>query len=341
MKLLFTPVLISVVVLSIMYVWGGLPAFLITLALAVLEITFSFDNAVINARILEKMPLRWQQFFLTWGVLVSVGIVRFVLPVLIVSVVLALSPSTVAVLIFTEPAKYAVLIAAAEPAIKAFGGTFLLLIALRYFFNEKKDVHWFTIIERKFASWGQLEAINIALALSVLLLVAILSKHQSEIILESGLFGTVLFIAMEGVTRALGVEAKNVVHSGVAFFLYLSVLDMAFSLDSVVGAFAITTSVPVIVAGLGIGAYFVRTLTLMLVRGGTLKRMLYLENGAHWAIFALAICMFVALLTPLPEWFVASIGVMLIFFAYLSSKHVLVYELGDVGSGSSEEKSVL
>jgi len=327
MKLIIAPLIVSAIVLSAVFLWGGSGAFFIALALAVLEVTFSFDNSVINARIIEKMSLRWQRRFLTWGVLVSVVVVRFVLPVFIVAIVVAISPIAIATLAFSDPIQYASLIATVEPAIKAFGGTFLLLVALKYFFNDTKEVHWLGIIERSFARWGQVEAIGIAFAIIILSLISALVPESSTLILESGLVGIVLFIVMEGVTQAFGVEAKTAVQSGMALFLYLNVLDMAFSLDSVVGAFAITVSVPVIVAGLGIGAYFVRTLTLMLVRGGTLKKLMYLEHGAHWAILALSLCMFGALIAPIPEWFVASIGVTIIVFAYLSSRRVLAYEL--------------
>ncbi|HEX8946605.1 MAG TPA: DUF475 domain-containing protein [Candidatus Paceibacterota bacterium] len=326
MKLLVAPLTVSIVVLAAVFFWGGSGALFIAFALAVLEVTLSFDNAVINARVLEKMSARWQRRFLTWGVLVSVGIVRFVLPVLIVSTIVALSPIQIAALAFAEPAKYAALVATAEPAIKAFGGTFLLLVSLRYFFNKEKEVHWIATIERRLARWGEVEAIGIAFALIALFMVATLSSAPHALILESGLIGTVLFIAMESITRALGVEARAAARSSFALFVYLDVLDTAFSLDSVVGAFAITTSVPVIVAGLGIGAFFVRSLTLMLVRGGTLKKLLYIEHGAYWAIFALALCMFGALIVPIPEWFVASVGLLLVLFAYLSSRRVLAYE---------------
>ncbi len=329
-KLLITPLLVSVAVLAAVFVWGGPGAFLVAVALAVLEVAFSFDNAVINAKILEKMNERWQRYFLTWGVLVSVVIVRFVLPVLIISILAVLSPWVVTTLTFADPTRYGALIASADPAIKAFGGTFLLLVGLRYFFDKTKEVHWFDAIESRFARWGQVEAVGVAFTLVVLFLVATLAHESSAIILESGVLGTILFIVMEGVTQALGLEAETTIKSGLALFLYINVLDMAFSLDSVVGAFAITVSVPVIIAGLGIGAYFVRTLTLMLVRGRTLKKLLYLEHGAHWAILALAFSMFVALLTPIPDWFIASLSVSIILFAYLSSRRAPVYDLAMV-----------
>ncbi len=327
MKTLIAPLVVSALALGAIFLWGGSGPLFIALALAVLEVTFSFDNAVINAQFLEKMTSRWQKRFLVWGVLVSVVIMRFILPVFIVSIVSSTSPVVIAVLAFANPAKYAVFIASVEPVIKAFGGMFLLLVALKYFFNDAKEVHWIDAVESRCARWGQVEAIGIAFALVVLFMVAALVPESSALILESGLIGVVLFIAMEGVTQAFGVEAKTAVRSGLALFLYINVLDMAFSLDSVVGAFAITSSVPVIMTGLGIGAYFVRTLTLMLVRGGTLKKLLYIEHGAHWAILALALCMFGTLITPIPEWFVAGIGISLIMLAYLSSRRVLAYEL--------------
>ncbi len=325
-KYLSAPLIVSVIVLAAVYWWSGMAALLVAIALAVLEITFSFDNAIINAKVLEKMNEKWKRRFLTWGVLVSVVIMRFVLPILIVSVLVSVSPVAITMLTFFDPVKYAELIKTAEPAIKAFGGTFLLLVALRYFFDSTKEVHWFSAIESRFARWGQVEAIGVAFTLIILFLISMLAPGSHKIILESGVLGTILFIAVEGFTQAIGFEASSVAKSGLALFLYINVLDMAFSFDSVVGAFAITVSVPVIVAGLGIGAYFVRSLTLMLVRGNTLKRLMYLEHGAHWAILALALSMFMALITPVPEWFVAAVGVVIILFAYLSSRRVLAYD---------------
>ena len=280
-NIFIAPVIVSLVALLIVYIWGGPAALLLAATLAVLEVTLSFDNAVVNAKVLAKMTPRWQKRFLTWGMLISVIGVRLILPVLIVSIVLL------------------------------------------YFFDGEKEVHWIRAVERRFARWGQIEAISIGVALVALVLTAALATVPALLVIKSGVVGAILFILTEGLTDALGSETKSAVRAGFALFIYINVLDAAFSLDNVVAAFALTTLVPIIVVGLGIGAYFVRALTLTLVRGGTLKKLIYLEHGAHWAIFALSVCMLASLVTPVPEWFIASIGLVLIVLSYFSSRREL------------------
>ena len=110
---------------------------------------------------------------------------------------------------------------------------------------------------------------------------------------------------------------------GAALFVYLNVLDAAFSLDGVVGAFALTTQILVILVGLGIGAYFVRSFTVYLTRRGILKTFVYLEHGAHWAIFFLALCLFVALFVHVPEAVPGGVGLLFALLAYMSSRRAL------------------
>jgi len=116
-----------------------------------------------------------------------------------------------------------------------------------------------------------------------------------------------------------GAATRTVAEAGLATFLYLEVLDASFSFDGVIGAFAISRNVLVIAAGLGIGALFVRSLTIHLVRQGTLAQYRFLEHGAHWAIGALAICLLVELDHPLPEAVTGLLGLGFILAAYASS----------------------
>jgi hypothetical protein len=102
-------------------------------------------------------------------------------------------------------------------------------------------------------------------------------------------------------------------------FLYLEVLDASFSFDGVIGAFAISTDPIVIALGLGIGAMYIRSLTVFLVRKGTLHEYVYLEHGAHWAIGALAVCMLISIAQHVPEWITGGLGAGLIIAAFVSS----------------------
>jgi len=318
------PLLVSILILGAVYMWGGFEALVLAAMLAMLEIALSFDNAVTNARVLERMPQLWQKRFLTWGMLTSVAGMRLIFPILLVSIVTFASPLVIAALAFTNPKEYATLVSGSALAVKAFGGTFLLLIALGYFLDETKNVHWIKWVEKRFSRLGNIESMGIAVVLCSLLIAAAFNQSHTAIILVSGIIGAILFIALQGIASGLDVETAKSARGGLALFMYLEILDSVFSLDGVVGAFALTTSLPVILAGLGIGAYFVRTLTIALVRGGTLKKLIYLEHGAHYAIGGLALCMLFALVLSVPEWLTATLGLFCIAAAYFSSRRAIV-----------------
>lgn len=321
MKVLIFPAIVSGVVLVAAFIWGGLSALFLVALLAILETTLSFDNAVVNAKVLARMNERWQRRFLTWGILIAVFGTRFVLPILIVAAAAGLSPIFVTILAFTDSVQYGTYLAGAHVAIASFGSVFLLLVSLKYFFNDRKTVHWIEAIERHMSRWGGIEAIEIAIVLAVLLLCAYLLPAEAATILIAGLIGAILFIVIEGIAQSFQVETSTgIVGAGLALFVYLNVLDSAFSLDGVVGAFAITSNLPVIIAGLGIGAIFVRAFTVALVRAHTLDNLPYLEHGAHYAIFGLALSMLVGIFIHVPEAITGLIGFVFILFAYISSR---------------------
>ncbi len=318
-RYLLGPTLLTILSLSAIFVWGGVEAFLLTALLVVLEVTLSFDNAVVNAKVLREMSTAWQQRFLTWGILVAVVGTRLILPVLIVAAAAFASPYAVFVLALTDSAAYGQLLLGSKHIIGAFGGTFLLMVSLKYFFDQAKDVHWIEVLERTFVSWGRIEALEIALALLVLIFVYAFNPTLPSI-LVAGIIGIVVFIAMEGVTHSLGSGASAAARAGITAFIYLNILDAAFSLDGVVAAFAITTALPIIVVGLGLGAYMVRTLTVIMVKRHTLDSLKYLEHGAHWAIFGLAAAMFANLIVHVPEFVTGLIGLLFVGASYYSSR---------------------
>jgi uncharacterized protein len=320
LKIFFFPTALSLLLLLGVFLWLGPGAFVITLLLVILEVTLSFDNAVVNAKILAQMSDIWRKRFLTWGILVAVFGTRFVLPIFIVAASVALSPVVVTKLALFDPEAYGRLLEGAHYAIAAFGGSFLLMVALKYFFDDAKDVHWIRTIERHISRWGRIEAIEIGIALVTLLIISSLVPEAGGTVLAAGLIGIVLFIAMQGIANSFSVEAQAVAGAGsVALFLYLNVLDAAFSLDGVVGAFAITNELVIIIIGLGIGAYFVRTMTVYLVEQKTLDSLTYLEHGAHWAIFGLAAAMLVSLFYHVPEVIIGLVGLVFVGASYWSS----------------------
>ena len=297
----------------------GPAALFLVIVLSVLEVTLSFDNAVINARVLERMSPIWQHRFLTWGILVAVFGTRFVLPIVIVSIAVWTSPWHVTELVFKDPAEYGRLLDSVHGAIAAFGGIFLLMVSLKYFFNKAKSVHWIKTVEAHLVKWGRIEAIEIALALSLLVILSFVTTYDQSQVLVAGIIGLILFVLMEGITGSLSVESEGVVAGSASLFLYLEVLDAAFSLDGVVGAFAVTNNLLIIMIGLGVGAFFVRSLTIYFVERKTLAKLTYLEHGAHWAILALAISMLLNLVVHIPEVFIGMIGICVVSVAYYSS----------------------
>ena len=321
MPSIFTaPIIVACFAFAGIFAWGGWEALILSIALAVLEVSLSFYNAVLNAKVLGQMPPRWQQRFLTWGMLLAVFGVRFLLPILIVSAAALASPVLIVKLAFQNPAQYALLLTAAGPAIRAFGGAFLLMVALSYFFDEEKSVHWFERLEGQLVSFGKVWGFETFIALGALSIIALTSVAPVAV-LGAGVCGVVLYLVLERVTKILSHDVRA--GAGLALFIYLNILDAAFSLDGVVGAFALTTDILVILVGLGIGAYFVRTFTIYLTRRQTIQKFMYLEHGAHWAIFSLALCLFAGLFVPVPEIVPGAAGLIFAVLSFTSSRKAL------------------
>ena len=339
--------LLTVAAFAVGYAHGGLSALYLLVVLAVLEISLSFDNAIINAAILKRMSPFWQQMFLTVGILVAVFGMRLLFPLLIVwatagldpvrAMDLALHPPPHGALEFPDGSpSYEKLIIAAHPQIAAFGGTFLLMLFLDFIFHDR-DIKWLKWIEIPFARIGRLGHVSVAVAGVVLVVVGTQLTHSSDehaTVLTAGLLGLVTYLVVNGLSRAFrppdlataaeGVGAGKAAgtargREGLMLFLYLEVLDAAFSFDGVTGAFAITSDPIVIALGLGlVGSMFVRSITIYLVRQETLDRYVYLEHGAHWAIGALAVIM-LASIEPrfeIPETITASVGVLFVAAAW-------------------------
>lgn len=317
----FWPIIISLAIMGGVWHEFGLSAFILVGILTILEVTLSFDNAVVNAKVLKKMSPLWQRRFLTWGILLAVFGTRFVLPILIVSIATFVSPLEITKLVFNNPEQYSQLLSGVHGTITAFGGTFLLMVALKYFFDRSKSIHWLKMIEKHLVRWGRFEAIEIALAIIALVALSFFTHYNQADILIAGLFGLLLFIIMQGVAGSFSIESENVAKTGAMLFVYLNILDSAFSLDGVIGAFALTNNLIIIMVGLGIGAYFVRAITLYMVKRDTLSELIYLEHGAHWAILGLAAAMFANLVVHVPEVVTGLIGLGFVLLAYYNSQN--------------------
>ncbi len=323
MRLFTLPLLITLCIACVAYAYGGMHALSLIAILSILEITLSFDNAIVNARTLRLMSAAWQQRFIMWGIPIAVFGTRFVLPILIVAAATHISPLAITSLALFDAPRYSFYVHAAHDTIAAFGGIFLLLVSLSYFFDTEKTTHWIRAIEQRTSSWGAVPAIEVIITLSILLVCAYGKHDSAAAILFAGLIGVISFMSIDGVMKALGVENTHTLNAGILSFIYLEILDAAFSLDGVVGAFAITSSIVTIIAGLCIGALFVRACTVHFVRSRALDSLVYLEHGAHWAIFCLALSMFVSLFVPVPEMVTGTVGIIFVGLSYLSSQHAL------------------
>lgn len=267
---------------------AALQALFIATVLAILEVSLSFDNAIVNAKVLRGMTPLWRHRFLTWGMLIAVFGMRLVFPLLIVTIVAKIGPWSALVMAATRPDDYARIMLSAHADVAAFGGAFLLMVAVKYFYDENKEHHWIPWLERPVAYMGRVEAIEMLIALAFLTIVTrFLPAEQQFSYLLSGLGGIITFLIVDGIGAFLerwGMERQDLSKASVGAFLYLEVLDASFSFDGVVGAFAITNNLFVIMVGLSIGAFFVRSLTILFVERETLQEFAYLEHGAFYAI---------------------------------------------------------
>lgn len=303
---------------------GGFQALFLTFVLSVLEVALSFDNAVVNASVLKEMTPLWRHRFITWGILIAVFGMRIVFPVAIVSVIAKINPWDAIILATTKPADYAQIMLSSHVALAGFGGAFLLMVALRYFFDKEKDVHWIGIIEKPMVTLGKMEAIELGVCL---FLFYVLSQWLSDpttqlTFLISGIFGLITYVLVDGIGAFLQLPdsvQQNAERASAAMFLYLEILDASFSFDGVIGAFALTNNLYIIAAGLGIGAMFVRSMTIMLVEKETLSQFEYLEHGAFWAIGALAVMMLMDVFVHVPEVVTGLLGAFIIILSVWSS----------------------
>lgn len=319
-------IVFTLIGLALAFLWGSWHGLAICLLLSVMEVTLSFDNAVVNAVVLKDMEEKWQRRFLTWGILIAVFGMRFLFPLVIVAFATGLSLWGVGELALEQPDEYSRHVLEAHVQIGAFGGMFLLMVFLKFILDEHKDLHWLGIIEEKLSRLGKLESIEIILALIILLFTqALLEGEEARQALVAGTVGVVLYVSVSSISALLsrpeanGVAEKAVTYSGLMGFIYLQFLDASFSLDGVIGAFAISKDVVIIMLGLGIGAIFVRSMTIHLVHRGTLAQYVFLEHGAHYGIGALAAIMLVSIKIPVPEIITGLVGLGFILLALWSS----------------------
>jgi len=314
---------------------GGVCVF-IALVLGVLEVSLSFDNAVVNATKLKKMSEVWRHRFITWGIAIAVFGMRFLFPLLVVSVFAKLNLLKVLDIALHNSKLYALYLHQTHATIVTFGGTFLLMLFLGFFLNPKKQIDWITPVEKILKKVPESKVLDTLITLAVLDIVQMFQPAPIRMsVIYSGLAGIIIYLAIDTISKKLeemdekyekhrqeecSVNHKHLACSGLISFLYLELIDASFSLDGVLGAFALSHDIVIITIGLAIGAMFVRSLTIMFVEEGTLDAFIYLEHGAHWAIGLLAVLMFISTVVSVPEVVTGLTGLGFIIASVISSK---------------------
>jgi hypothetical protein len=323
----------TVIALATAGVLGGSNALALVAILIVLEISLSFDNAVVNASVLGRLSPFWQKLFLSVGVIVAVFGMRVLFPLVIVGITAHLGPAEAFRLAraggaIETPGTYANVLHAAHPQIAAFGGVFLLMLFLDFILDPRRELHWLVWLEAPLARIGRLKQLPVVVA--VVALIAVAESYAEDVgkVMVAGSLGLVGYVLIHGLGELFEAQGHDRVSGGAgqlvgkaaaSLFCYLEVLDASFSLDGVIGAFAISQNIFVIAAGLGVGAMYIRSLTVFLVRSRTLGRYVYLEHGAMWAIGALSVILLISIGHEAPDVVTGLLGVGFIGGAFASS----------------------
>lgn len=316
----FKSSLITAIALVGAYFLGGWTAVVIVATLSILEISLSFDNAVVNATVLSSMDEVWKKRFLTWGILIAVFGARLVIPIFIIALTAGINPISVFKIAFFDSTRYAALIHDVHIYVSGFGSAFLGMVFLKFFFDENKTRHWIPWIEHKMQKLGVIGSVQALIMLVVMLgfSTLLIGEVKTEYLVSS-VWGIVIYLLIGGLTDLISPSEEKdlgpaVAKSGFIGFLYLEALDTSFSLDGVIGAFAITQNIVIILIGLTVGSFFVRSFTIYMVDKKALKQLVYLEHGAFWSVGILAACMLIKTIHHIPELLIVglTVGVLII-----------------------------
>jgi hypothetical protein len=345
-------ILVAIVCLAMAAWWGfehggttsAMTALGVAVILSIMEVSLSFDNAVVNASVLKGWNEFWLKLFLGLGMIIAVFGMRLVFPLVIVAVAADLGATEVWNLALTDPKAFSGHLTAHHAEVAAFGGMFLLLVFLNFLLDDEKETHWLGNFEKKLGALGRVSSISVMVALASLLFAStFVPDVQRMIVLVAGIWGILVYVGVDMISGLLekseeggGDVGDMVKRGGIGGFLYLEVLDASFSFDGVIGAFAITSDVVIIMLGLAIGAMFVRSMTVYLVRKGTLDEFVYLEHGAHYAIGILAVIMLVSMHVHVPELITGLTGVAFIVASLWSSIQYKKKHAALEGQGAKE-----
>lgn len=255
--------------------------FIVIFGLVVFEVISSVDNAIVNAHVLKTMPEKYRRFFLLWGLLIAVFAIRGVLPFLIVWIANpGFSAGEIFHVAFSRPSDIETALEHSKPLLLLGGGIYLVLVFLAWLFLEEKKYAFFVehFLHRQ-GVWFY------ALASLFLTTVIYLALKENSFLALAASIGASAFFITDGFKKNAEEKEKQLMQAHLSAWsklLYLEVLDASFSIDGVIGAFAFTISIPLILLGNGLGAFVVREVT---IRGLNLvSKFAYLKNGAMYSI---------------------------------------------------------
>ncbi len=295
---------------------------LIVLGLVLFEIVSSIDNAVINAEVLQTMGMKARRWFLLWGMLFAVVVVRGALPWLIVWLSSGLGPVSALTATFSSDPKVIGAIEHAAPFLLMGGGVFLVFLFFHWLFLEEKH---FGITGEKFI---QNQGVWFFAVVSILLsLIVWFSLKIHPMLAFGAVVGSTAFFITHGFKENAKEQEEKLISSNsylsdISKILYLEVIDTTFSIDGVLGAFAFTLSVPLILLGNGVGALVVRQLTVSNIE--RVKKYIYLKNGAMYSILVLGTIMVLhGFGYNIPEWLSPVVTFLVIGYFFLKSRNHL------------------
>lgn len=302
-----------------------LPIILTVLGLILFETVSSVDNAIINAEVLSTMGKKARRWFLVWGLFIAVFLLRGLLPW---GIVWATNPALGLIGSFTaalssDPAVVES-IEQSAPILLSGGGIFLIFLFFHWLFLEQKN--YGLKGERFFHSQG----VWFYAVVSIILAVVVWFSLQINSFMAFGaVVGSTAFFITHGFKEnAKAAEARLLTNAGaspmsdVSKILYLEVIDATFSIDGVIGAFAFTLSVPLILLGNGIGALVVRQLTISNIE--RIKKYAYLKNGAMYSILILGTIMLLdSFGFHIPSWISPITTAIIVGYFFIISKQRL------------------
>jgi hypothetical protein len=308
--------------------------FVVIIGLIGFEVISSVDNAIVNANILKTMPAKYRKIFLVWGLLLAVFVIRGVLPFLIVWLVNpALSIGEVIGFVFSGDPRITTYVEHSKPILLIGGGVYLFLVFLAWLFLEEKNYAFLVehFIHRQSVWFYAISSITLTFIMYTAIKV-------NPMLALSASIGASAFFLTDGFKKNAEEKETKLLDPSIGAWskiLYLEVLDASFSIDGVIGAFAFTVSVPLILIGNGIGAFVVREFT---IRGiDLIAKFEYLKNGAMYSIGVLGgIMILEAFGRNYPFW-LAPLNTFLLLgvFIYLSWRETRLKKQKEVTAGAS------